>query len=107
MMKIRFARQPFSLDGGVEFVIMEVRTDRKRYTVKSLELEEVPSGGYIPPLGHLDQQSAQELMDNLWDCGLRPSEGTGSAGALAATQKHLEDMTQIAKGALRKIGITL
>jgi hypothetical protein len=31
-------------------------------------------------------------MDQLWQCGLRPSEGTGSAGSLAATQRHLEDM---------------
>jgi hypothetical protein len=31
-------------------------------------------------------------MDSLWSCGLRPSEGTGSAGALAATQAHLKDM---------------
>ena len=35
------------------------------------------------------------LMDDLWQCGLRPSEGTGSAGALAATQKHLDDMRKL------------
>ncbi len=33
---------------------------------------------------------AQELMDDLWRCGVRPAEGTGSAGALVATQRHLE-----------------
>lgn len=35
---------------------------------------------------------AQELMDSLWQAGLRPSEGTGSAGALKATQDHLKDL---------------
>ncbi len=40
----------------------------------------------------LRAEEAQFLMDGLWDCGLRPSEGSGSAGAMAATQKHLEDM---------------
>lgn len=40
----------------------------------------------------LHASEAQNLMDSLWDCGLRPSEGSGSAGAMAATQKHLEDM---------------
>jgi hypothetical protein len=40
----------------------------------------------------LHASAAQSLMDSLWDCGLRPSEGSGSAGAMAATQKHLEDM---------------
>jgi hypothetical protein len=39
---------------------------------------------------------AQELMDDLWRCGLRPTEGRGSAGALAATQNHLADMRAIA-----------
>ena len=44
------------------------------------------------PTFRLDRREAQQLMDNLWSCGLRPSEGAGSAGAMAATQKHLEDM---------------
>jgi hypothetical protein len=44
----------------------------------------------------LDRDSAQRLMDELWSVGLRPSEGTGSAGALAATERHLQDMRTIA-----------
>lgn len=44
------------------------------------------------PTFTLHISEAQNLMDKLWDCGLRPSEGSGSAGAMAATQKHLEDM---------------
>lgn len=47
--------------------------------------------------------AAQQLMDELWHCGLRPSEGTGSAGALAATQAHLKDMQAIA---MNRLGIT-
>jgi hypothetical protein len=50
----------------------------------------------INPTCYLSMHAAQELMDRLWECGLRPAEGTGSAGALAATQKHLEDMRGIA-----------
>jgi len=38
----------------------------------------------------------QQMMDELWDCGIRPSEGSGSAGALAAVQVHLSDMRKIA-----------
>lgn len=48
------------------------------------------------PFITLDIQAAQQLMDELWQCGLRPTEGTGSAGSLAATQKHLDDMRTIA-----------
>lgn len=54
------------------------------------------------PTFRLRIEQAQRLMDELWNCGLRPSEGTGSAGALAATQKHLNDMRQIAFSALAK-----
>jgi len=43
----------------------------------------------------LDIDDAQTLMDDLWHCGLRPTEGAGSAGAMAATQKHLEDMRDL------------
>lgn len=44
-------------------------------------------------------------MDELWTCGLRPSEGTGSAGSLAATERHLKDMQVIAMGLLKKDGV--
>ena len=48
-----------------------------------------------PPALHLSIQSAQQLMDELWQCGLRPTEGTGSAGSLAATERHLADMRRL------------
>jgi len=64
-----------------------------------LELKLIPikeAEGISPePICKLTPEAAQSLMDDLWECGLRPSEGTGSAGALAATQKHLEDMRKL------------
>jgi hypothetical protein len=47
------------------------------------------------PFVRLEMPEAQMLMDELWKCGLRPTEGTGSAGALAATQAHLDDMRRL------------
>ena len=44
----------------------------------------------------LSDKEAQRLVDDLWDLGYRPTEGVGSAGSLAATRKHLEDMRAIA-----------
>lgn len=47
----------------------------------------------VPPVTcSMEPEAAQDLMDQLWACGFRPSEGTGSAGALASTQSHLQDM---------------
>lgn len=46
----------------------------------------------FPPAMLLEQEEAQRFIDELWNAGLRPTEGTGSAGSLAATQRHLDDM---------------
>ncbi len=44
------------------------------------------------PVFRLETEKAQELMDSLWRCGIRPTEGRGSAGQLAAVERHLLDM---------------
>jgi hypothetical protein len=47
----------------------------------------------------LRPSEAQELMDELWRVGVRPSSGEGNAGQLGATKAHLEDMrTLVFKG---------
>ena len=43
----------------------------------------------------MNAQNAQILMDSLWDAGIRPTEGAGSAGAMAAAQEHLKDMRKL------------
>ncbi len=52
----------------------------------------------VQPTMSMKTEDAQLLMDELWRCGLRPSEGTGSAGALAATERHLKDMQKLVFG---------
>lgn len=47
------------------------------------------------PAMRLRTDDAQTLMDELWNCGLRPTEGSGSAGALAATERHLKDLQRL------------
>ncbi|MDX9893873.1 MAG: hypothetical protein RBS34_00405 [Desulfofustis sp.] len=68
-------------------------------------VEHDPRASVGKPMLWLEIQQAQQLMDELWQCGLRPSEGTGSAGSLAATERHLKDMRGIVKGLLRKNGV--
>lgn len=60
----------------------------------------------VPSLS-LKYEEAQALMDELWQVGLRPTEGSGSAGSLAATERHLKDMRDIALAALRKEGLQI
>lgn len=68
-----------------------------RSVATKLILEHVPDGSPAEPFLTLKTGDAQRLIDELWDCGLRPSEGSGSAGALAATERHLKDMQEIAR----------
>jgi len=58
--------------------------------------KEVPEGQMIDYANDiiLRPEQAQELMDSLWQCGLRPVQGSGSAGSLAATEEHLKTVKE-------------
>ncbi len=43
----------------------------------------------------MTNEEAQCLMNDLWQCGVRPTNGEGSVGELKATQHHLKDMQKI------------
>lgn len=67
------------------------------YVAKPIEMRPLEPGERVEgPTLSLRLREAQELMDGLWACGLRPTEGSGSAGSLAATERHLRDMQQSA-----------
>lgn len=91
--KIRAHSAPWN--ASVEILIRQGRA-----TAEPIVMKERAEGERCQPSLSLDHETAQTLMDDLWNCGLRPTEGSGSAGALSATQRHLEDMrTLVFKGA--------
>lgn len=47
------------------------------------------------PTFSLQPEDAQQFMDELWRCGIRPTEGAGSVGQLAATERHLADLQRL------------
>jgi len=61
----------------------------------TLKTEDDPYSYQIAPMFEMTRENAQKLMDDLWECGLRPSSGVGSVGQLAATEYHLEDMRKL------------
>ena len=63
-----------------------------------LVMEKIGPADYVPPFLSLRDDEAQQLMDELWRTGIRPSNGVGNEGQLAATQAHLKDMQLIAMG---------
>lgn len=80
---------------------MMVEEFGKRSFAEPMILTTRPPGEIVEPFVSVETEEAQELMDELWNAGLRPSEGSGSAGSLAATERHLADMKTIAFHALK------
>jgi hypothetical protein len=65
------------------------------FVAVSLQLEKHDPNMVIEPTVSIGIDEAQTLMDDLWAAGIRPTEGSGSAGSLRATEKHLQDMRAI------------
>ena len=63
------------------YVLPEIELVRSKTTENS-----------VVPLCSITSEMGQTLMDDLWSAGLRPTEGSGSAGSLAAVQEHLKDL---------------
>jgi len=61
----------------------------------NVTFEQRPHEDMAPVAMSLSDLEAQALMDRLWSAGLRPSEGSGSAGALEATERHLADLRRL------------
>lgn len=71
------------------------------YVAQPLVMQQVDSGGSeIMPFARIGLEQAQQLIDELWRAGVRPTDGAGSVGQLGAVQSHLADMRAIAFGLL-------
>jgi hypothetical protein len=66
-----------------------------RAWVQSFEYVQIEEDTIPPVAMCLSNIRVQDLMDKLWSIGFRPTEGSGSAGALAATERHLKDMQRL------------
>ncbi len=78
--------------GGVEHVAISE-------PVVFNELTEETRGMRVSQAMHVAHEDLQQFMDELWRVGIRPTNGAGSVGQLAATERHLEDMrTLVFKG---------
>lgn len=98
-LEIRAQRSPWH--ARVELLIIRGGTELAEPIVFKEQNESL-----VPePTVRISHEQAQTLMDDLWECGLRPTEGKGSAGSLAATERHLKDMQGIVRGSLKKLGI--
>lgn len=59
-------------------------------------------GAEPPRLLRVDIREAKQLMDDLWEAGVRPSESVigPNKGELASVREHLDDIRRLAFGVL-------
>lgn len=92
ILPLEFMARREDFDQGVALYLRQRTVAQGALFAQRLTMVKLQPNERAQPFATLQIHEAQKLMDELWQCGLRPSEGTGSAGQLAATQRHLEDM---------------
>lgn len=100
MRKFHMQREPFGR--GISVYLSEPSTVQGSIAIATNIMFETIKDHNIPPaLMSIDLNEAQQLMDELWHCGIRPTEGAGSAGAMRAVENHLADLRTITKNLLK------
>jgi hypothetical protein len=78
-------------------IFARVKQGEKYFYPKPTVWEEQGGGLSVDePLLILATEDAQRLIDELWQAGLRPTQGKQSEGVMSAQASHLEDMRALA-----------
>lgn len=101
MIEIEIAAERNIMERAISLYVMgRQRFGKQRLSVMSIptftmyEDESQALGSLREPTLKVSYEAAQRLMDELWRCGIRPTE-EGTAGQVAAMQAHLQDMRRI------------
>lgn len=94
MKQFRISRQEqyFGNNFEVRFLDYDKKCFGESLIVKKVEENAAIS---IPSLFDLTKDECIGLMDQLWDLGIRPSNGSGDANAFESVKYHLEDMRRL------------
>ena len=96
--EIRIRVQRESWGPGLQVYVQGEQCAKNIYLGAGFEVQKWASDNHTtePYLPGMDDNRAQELMDELWRCGVRPSDGRRTDEAMGALGNHLEDMRKIA-----------
>lgn len=95
--RVRAKAAPWA--GGVEIAAFG-RISNGDTRVATVQWEPISDNAEMKTLLTLRVEQAQVLMDDLWNAGIRPTEGAGSAGAMRAAERHIQDLRAVAFKAL-------
>jgi hypothetical protein len=88
------ARDHYVGAGQIGFVIL--KKEEGQTQVAQLAWEDAPLHETLASrANYLQEEAAQQLMNALWECGIRPAQAAGSAGQLEAQRAHLEDLRRL------------
>jgi len=100
MRNFNLQREPFGR--GLSMYLSEPSAVPNSIAIATnIMFETIKDHSITPALMSIDMNEAQQLMDELWHCGVRPTEGSGSAGAMRAVENHLADLRKITNKLLK------
>ena len=87
---------------AIEFVAFQMGNGKRRVVSTEFTLKEIEDGYLIDePTLRLVGDEAQQIMNELWRCGIRPKDGSGAVAHTEAIVAHLADMRTIAFNRLK------
>lgn len=84
-----FMKRGISIWGGYR----ELGENNQEIVFRSVMIEQLPEGSAVEPFMHLDDASAQNLFDELYMLGLRPSREEQIADRRESA--HIQDLRKI------------
>ncbi|MCY1166563.1 hypothetical protein D9M73_65050 [compost metagenome] len=98
MKNVLYFLQDASYGRGVEVRIAKQNSDKEIIAeAKPIVFEPVEvTDTWREPAFTMERHDVQQLVDELWRLGYRPSNGEMSVGQLGATERHLNDLRAIA-----------
>ena len=106
MSQFAYASRP-AWDNRVE-LRFGVRSGGSATVARPVMYAEVQPGQFVEPTAILDEGAAQQLCDELWRAGFRPTQSKAGAGQFDAQQSHIADLSKLVHGsveALQKIAV--
>jgi len=77
---------------GYELQLAQKHPDGRVRFAEEVKMAEVPVGQVTPSMLHIEHEEVQQLMDMLWNAGIRPSLEDGTTGQRAAMQDHINTL---------------